>query len=344
MKYRENKSGLHILELEITKRCNLNCKHCYVGGNQAVDLDDEWIEKTIIQANDIGINRLVLTGGEPLLHKKVFEFAHFARDIGIPDVALLTNGTLITEETAKKCKVFSGIQLSLDGLPNKLGVLRKNYFPQLENAIDLLHKNDIQVTLYVTINKSNLTSISDSIKYVLERNCKIAFNCLIPVREELRQLVPEPKELKSVFTKIVAIAKGNTNVMLSHHFRFLVDKDKMNFFKSLPMNQGIVGGCLAGIAAGYVTAEGDFFPCPFIRKNCGNVKFQSLEEIWNASDILGLIRNRNNFKGKCGNCKFVNCCGGCRASSLYKYGELTNSDDNCFLGEIDEKYQKSQYG
>lgn len=159
---------------------------------------------------------------------------------------------------------------------------------------------------------------------------------MIPVREELKQLVPEPNELKSVFTDIVSIAKKNPSVMLSHHFRFLVDKDKMDFFKSLPLQQGIVGGCLAGIAAGYVTAEGNFFPCPFIRKSCGNVKLKSLEEIWNNSEILGLIRNRNCFQGKCGSCKFVNCCGGCRASSLYKYGVLTHSDDNCFLGEIDE--------
>ena len=336
MKYRENTSGLHILEIEITKRCNLNCKHCYVGGNQAVDLEDEWIKNTITQANDMGVNRLVFTGCEPLLHKKLFEFAQLARNIGLPDIALLTNGTLLTEELAKKCKVFSGIQMSLDGLPHKQGALRKNYFSQLENVIALLHKNDIQTTLYVTINKSNLTSINDSIQYALDRNCKIAFNCLIPVREELKQLVLEPKELKSVFTDIVSIAKENSNVMLSHHFRFLVDKDKMNFFQSLPLKHGIVGGCLAGIAAGYITAEGDFFPCPFIRKSCGNVKLQRLEDIWNNSDILSTIRDRSSFKGKCGNCKFVNCCGGCRASSLYKYGELKNSDDNCFLGEIDE--------
>lgn len=124
--------------------------------------------------------------------------------------------------------------------------------------------------------------------------------------------------------------------MLSHHFRFLVDKDKMNFFKSLPLERGIVGGCLAGIAAGYVTAEGNFFPCPFIWKSCGNVKNKSLEEIWNNSDILKVLRDRSQFYGKCGNCRFINCCGGCRASSLYKYGELNNSDDNCFLGEINE--------
>ena len=336
MKYRENTSGLHILEIEITKRCNLNCKHCYVGGNQVIDLEDNWIEKKIEQANDLGVNRLVFTGGEPLLHKRIFEFAHFAKKIGIPDVALLTNGTLITEETAKKCRVFSGIQMSLDGLPNKPATLRKDYFTQLENAITLLQKNDIPITLYVTINRGNLDIINDSINYALEKRCKIAFNCLIPVRKELQMLVPQSNELKSVFSDIVSVAKKNPNVILSHHFRFLVDADKMKFFNSLPLDQGIVGGCLAGIAAGYVTAEGDFLPCPFIKKSCGNVKEQSLEDIWNNSDVLGLLRNRKSFKGKCGKCKFLNCCGGCRASSLYKYGELTNSDDNCFLEENHE--------
>lgn len=88
---------------------------------------------------------------------------------------------------------------------------------------------------------------------------------------------------------------------------------------------------MAGIAAGYVTADGVFLPCPFIRVSCGNIKKQALVDIWEKSSVLNTLRNRTAFKGKC---RFVNCCGGCRASSLYKYGELNNSDDNCFLEEV----------
>lgn len=334
MKYRENSSGLHILEIEITKRCNLNCIHCYVGGNQQIDLDEKLIRDTIYQANEMGINRLVLTGGEPLLDKNVFAYAEYAKQAGIPDVALLTNGILLDEEKASKCEIFSGVQMSLDGVPQKAGVLRKSYFTQLERAIALLHKHRVPVTLYVTINKNNLTDIKLMIDYAKKQKCMIAFNCLIAIKKDLIPLLPQPKELKEVFSYIVSASKKENFINLSHHFRFLVDEKRRAEFENMPPESGICGGCLAGIAAGYVTAEGDFLPCPFIRVSCGNIKNQKLEDIWNNSPVLDTLRNRKSFKGKCGKCKFVNCCGGCRAASLYKYGELNNSDDNCFLEEI----------
>lgn len=332
MQYRENNSGLHILEIEITRRCNLNCIHCYAGGNQKVDLHETHIKNIIEQANEIGVNRLVLTGGEPLLDKNVFSYAEYAKKIGIPEVALLTNGTLLDEEKAAHCQVFSGVQMSLDGVPEKAGVLRKNYFPQLERAIKLLHQHRIPITLYATINKDNLNDIDLMIAYATKQNCTIAFNCLIPIKKDLVKLVPSTHELKKAFTDIVSQIKENPLVRLSHHFRFLVDKQRMAEFQQ-SLEGGIRGGCLAGIAAAYITADGDFLPCPFIRVSCGNIKTQSLNDIWNNSPILGVLRERTAFKGKCGKCKFVNCCGGCRASSLYKYGELNNSDDNCFLLE-----------
>ena len=334
MKYRENNSGLHILEIEITKRCNLNCIHCYVGGNQKVDLEEKYIRDTIYQANEMGVNRLVLTGGEPLLDKNVFSYAEYAKQIGIPDVALLTNGILLDDEKASKCQIFSGVQMSLDGVPEKAGVLRKNYFTQLEKSIALLHKNKVPITLYVTINKNNLTDIKLMIDYAKKQKCTIAFNCLIAIKKDLIPLIPSPKELKECFSYIVSESKKENFINLSHHLRFLVDEKRLKEFENIPTENGICGGCLAGIAAGYVTAEGNFLPCPFIRVSCGNIKNQKLEDIWNDSSVLSTLRNRTAFKGKCGKCKFVNCCGGCRAASLYKYGELNNSDDNCFLEEI----------
>lgn len=334
MNYRDNDAGLHILEIEITKRCNLHCKHCYVGGNQKVDLDENIVRDIIKQANDMKINRLVLTGGEPLLIEKVFEYATYAKTLEIPDIYLLTNGTLINEDIAKKCKIFTGIQMSLDGVPNKTGSLRDDYFQQLEKSISLLIKNNITTTLYATINKDNLSMLEDMINYANIQQCKIAFNCLIPTNETLKDLIPSPSELKKAFEFIVNEATKNPKVQLSHHFRFLVDNNKMNDFLENIDDKSICGGCLAGIAASYITADGDFLSCPFIRISAGNIKQQQLLDIWENSEFLRTLRNRKAFKGKCGKCKFLNCCGGCRASSLYKYGEIDNSDDNCFLEDL----------
>ena len=333
MKYRENNSGLQILEIEVTRRCNLNCKHCYVGGNQNDKLEKNIIKDIINQANDMKINRLVITGGEPLIiADDVFEYANYAKKLGIPDIALLTNGTLVNTEIAKRCKVFSGIQMSLEGTPKNKGELRIDYFEKLEQAINLFHQEKIPITLYITLHKNNISIVPNMIEYALVQKCKVAFNCLIPTDNKLKQLVLSPCELKKVFTYIVNKVKLNENIRLSHHFRFLVEDDRMKDILNHKYDEGIQGGCLAGIAAGYITAEGDFYACPFIRISCGNIKQQKLSDLWENSDILNILRNRKKFKGKCGKCSFVNFCGGCRAMSLYKYGQLNNSDDNCILG------------
>ena len=95
MKYRLNDSGLQILEIEVTNRCNLNCKHCYVKRTPYVDLPQTLVKKIIEESNNLGVNRLTFTGGEPLLYPGLIELAQYAKQLGIPELALLTNGLLI---------------------------------------------------------------------------------------------------------------------------------------------------------------------------------------------------------------------------------------------------------
>ena len=106
MRYRENESGLHILEIEITNRCNLSCSHCYVDNGQCRDMDKKTILQVIEESNRMGINRLVLTGGEPLMHDNLFETANYAKALGIPEIVLLTNGILINPNNAADLKAF----------------------------------------------------------------------------------------------------------------------------------------------------------------------------------------------------------------------------------------------
>ena len=75
----QKNSGLHIIEIEITNRCNLNCRHCYVDKNQSKDLDSKKVFDLIGQSRELSVHRLMFTGGEPLLVKDLFKFAQFAQ-------------------------------------------------------------------------------------------------------------------------------------------------------------------------------------------------------------------------------------------------------------------------
>ena len=60
--------SMHMLELEITTKCNLNCLHCYNRENKNIDMDYEDIVKYINFANENHIHTLTLSGGEACLH------------------------------------------------------------------------------------------------------------------------------------------------------------------------------------------------------------------------------------------------------------------------------------
>lgn len=94
------------------------------------------------------------------------------------------------------------------------------------------------------------------------------------------------------------------------------------------------GGCTAGIAACSITAKGDVLPCPFLRVQAGNIFENSLEYIWNNSELLKNIRNRSNYE-KCGECKYVSFCGGCRKSAYESSGNIIGYDDECLLEVLD---------
>ena len=61
-----------------------------------------------------------------------------------------------------------------------------------------------------------------------------------------------------------------------------------------------------------------------------NIKNIPLKKLWYKNPIFNQLRMRRNYDGKCGKCKFVDFCGGCRAVSFYNFKNLTNSDSDCF--------------
>ena len=332
MKYRLNDSGLQILEIEVTNRCNLNCKHCYVKRTPHVDLPQTLVKKIIEESNNLGVNRLTFTGGEPLLYSGLIELAQYAKQLGIPELALLTNGLLINESKVDSLKVFDMIQLSIDVPPKKNPVMRAGYSDTLEKKLDLLKSHDINVMLFATISKKVLPLIEDLVEFAKEKEVPIGFNRLIPILPALKSEALTPLELKEALTR-VSKSGAKADVRCSDPLFFLVDEKRMAYL-NLMDKPGIRGGCTAGIATIYITAFGKVYPCPFLQIEAGDVKEQSLEEIWYKSPILNSLRDRSNITGKCGKCKYLEYCGGCRAEGFINTGSLFESDESCFLNYL----------
>jgi len=104
---------------ELTKGCNLRCIHCRASATELsspTDLPTQTARDIIDQIAAVSTPILVLSGGEPLFRRDIFELARYGTDKGLR-VALATNGTLVTKYVARMI-VESGVRrvaISLDG-------------------------------------------------------------------------------------------------------------------------------------------------------------------------------------------------------------------------------------
>lgn len=152
--------SLRYLELQITNRCNLRCKHCFVGMDKSQNLAFEKIQKVLKEFEQLQGLRVLITGGEPLLHPEFEKINNFIKELAIRKI-LFTNGVLLNDKTLKNLNVEE-IQISLDGMKRGHEILRgKGTFEKTLQAIKKATDYGFQVSVATVIHKGNLTEFDE---------------------------------------------------------------------------------------------------------------------------------------------------------------------------------------
>ncbi len=156
---------------EVTKGCNLRCVHCRATATELMsptDLPTEKAKNIIDQIAAFANPILVLSGGEPLYRRDIFELASYATAKGIR-VALATNGTLVDKGIAKKI-VDAGVKrvsISLDGADAKTHDSFRGIPGAFDNALQGL-KNLRELGMGVQINMTVARHNAHHLPAVLE--------------------------------------------------------------------------------------------------------------------------------------------------------------------------------
>lgn len=147
--------SLRYLELQINRRCNLQCRHCYIGAQEDIELSVKDIELILSEFEAMQGLRLLLTGGEPLLHREFTQINRMLPDFAFRKI-LFTNGLLLTKEILETLNVEE-LQISVDGLEQGHESLRgKGTFRKVINAIELAVASDFTVSVSTMIHSQNL--------------------------------------------------------------------------------------------------------------------------------------------------------------------------------------------
>jgi len=182
------------VQIEISSRCNLNCKNCYRKlsnrkvGDMQYDIFKEAVDKLII--SEKFQNFLYLAGfGESMINPKFFDMLKYAKRKNCR-LMLPTNGTILNEETIPKLRLLDNLQISIDSLIiNK--ELRGN--DNVLNWLPLLKKYRIPTQLNVTINSKNIREIREFLRYSIMNQVPVYFMFSTPFLNQTPELVKEYK-------------------------------------------------------------------------------------------------------------------------------------------------------
>lgn len=318
--------------LQLTERCNLHCKHCFVSAeSRGDDIDFEKIERKILpQLKKNHVTKVTLTGGEPFMYRRLSDVVSLFSAQGI-SVCICTNASLITEAFLDKidgCQIHFNV--SLDGFsPDSHGKFRGNIsldlFERIKENIILLGKRGWLNGILVTPNI--YTSISEYADV-----CRFAGQCGAKY---------------VLFNPLSQFGRGEGSASMAYSEnqmeRLRMETEKFNgreleivYIRFPNRKQKPLGECVAGRIM-YIFVNGDIAYCPymvFAAKNAisnyeerqfviGNI----FEEGFDWERTIKNYRFPNNYDKICAGCENSECKKGCYAAKIANGKMLADADE-----------------
>lgn len=311
--------GLKTIQLEITKKCNFSCVHCYLQDKKkAESLSLEEVKNIIEQASYLGLYNVDITGGEALTHSNIKEILEFIYRKGMR-TTLFTNGYLINGEMIDFFKAIrlDCVKISVDSIDEIINdkIRKENSLSIILNNIEKLRNAGIRVQVTTVVMKSNLKEMDAIIDYFNERKDILHFiDSYVPlVKENDENLISENDYANILYNrlcggKVNKLTKKNRYCGIAHDFLFI---DSSGIAKLCPN-----------------------MPDEF---DIGSIKESNLLELWKVC-----LQNFGNMKCKKGDkCKhYSKCAGGCRNRALLFSGSINGEDTYmCKFYEMAELYK-----
>lgn len=331
----ENKNwDLKWMAWEVTAKCNLNCVHCRSSSDIHSPEGKFTLDKCRALLDDIATFAspvIVISGGEPLLRKDVFEIAKYGTDKGFR-MCMATNGVLVNDEVCENIKK-SGIKivsLSLDGsTPETHDNFRgqKGAFEGVMNAAQYFRNHGIKFIINSSFTKRNQADIPHVYKLAKSLGATAWYMFLIVPTgrgEEIMKELVSKEDYEGILNWHYEMEKSEEEILVRptcapQYYRVWHERSKQDGSessrRSLSFSTGGGKGCIAAQSICFINSEGDVLPCSYFPKAAGNIFEKSLRDIWDNSTLFKDLRNFKDYEGKCGVCKYLGVCGGCRARS-----------------------------
>ena len=327
------------IQWHITNFCNLRCRHCY---QEDFSAESDLPFSGLVQIADNFLRAVAgwdrqacihLTGGEPLLQPGLFPLLkHLDQHPAVAELGIITNGLLLDAPTVERFSVFPKLRklkISLDGPdPETNDAIRAAgaFHRVQQNLLSLPRDGRFEILLMFTVMKKNASGLLPFIQFAKQAGVAGMI---------LERFIPWGRG-RGISEEVLPSREWRQLVLsLYEYFDLELEENEVPPYQAFQVQfqdqePELLGApCVLGTDGLCVMPDGTVFPCRRFPLPIGNLARDSLKTIWEKSEVLNLVRHKENLKGKCQTCR-ITACTGCRSLSYALTGDFLAEDPHCW--------------
>ena len=335
------------LRLNISNLCNMECDYCYIDPSQKEQMNWLTAQKALTLFFDLqkqsnqNYSEIRFFGGEPILNwpviEQVFKYVKYLKNNIKVDYILNTNGTIITENIARKLALNKvNISVSLDGLRDVHNRFRKfksgkGSFSRIDKNLDTLISSGCSVFISATIGNHNYNNLKELITYIADKKNRydseisLSLQSMCMGSKQGLDTVPIEEKVKAIKDAVLYAKKMEVNVdsgMILFPFNALLGLKATGTYCSAVSGEEIC-----------VYPNGDIYPCGALKTKMGNI--ENFNTIFRTKEYLNLTKRVTGNIPACKGCDIeAFCAGGCAADASNGRNKFFSSTKNCQFEQL----------
>jgi radical SAM protein len=332
---------------EVTQACDLACVHCRASAlpsRNPNELTTEEGFRLLEEIRSFGDPLMVFTGGDPLKRPDLFELMEYSVKLGLRTNVSPSATPLLTPEAVDRFKKLglARMAISLDGHDAASHDAFRGIPGTFDRAMVALRharKIGLETQLQTTVTRRNMDHLQEIANLVADvRGRMWSLFFLVVTGRALANDDLTGLEYEQVFEKLYEIARTapfDVKTTEGMHYRRYVAQRKKEERGGAAANDNArrVAWRTAGVSDGkgfvFVSHTGQICPSGFLPVTAGNVRRDSLKDVYRNAKLFRDLRDPDMREGKCGACEYTNICGGSRSRAFATTGNYLAEDPRC---------------